>query len=86
MIERWFAVEIDRHMGFEHLDITRDLFANYNLTSFIQPNYDNGITTYFRKTSRIDYPGLDGFYQHIINCATNLAVHQGMDPLMYKLE
>ena len=28
----------------------------------------------------------DSFYQYIINCATNLAVHQGMDPLMYKLE
>jgi|LakMenE18May11ns_1017448.scaffolds.fasta_scaffold9929944_5 uncharacterized protein (TIGR02466 family) len=86
MIERWFAVEIDRHSGGEYLDITRDLFANYDLTSFIRPNYDNGITTYFHKTSRIDYPGLDSFYQYIINCATNLAVHQGMDPLMYKLE
>lgn len=86
MIERWFAVEIDRHMGFEYLESTQSLFQNLDLTPYIRPNYENGITTYFLKKTKIDYPGLEPFYEFIIKCATNLAVSQGMDPNMYRLE
>lgn len=86
MIERWFAVEIDRHLGYDHLRITQELFENLDLAPYARPNYENGITTYFLKKTKIDYPGLDAFYDYIIKCATNLAVSQGMDPNMYRLE
>jgi hypothetical protein len=52
MIERWFAVEIDRHMGFEHLETTQDLFCKHDLTPYVRPNYENGVTTYFLKKSK----------------------------------
>lgn len=86
MIEQWFSVEIDRHLGFEHLETTQDLFQNHDLTPYVRSNYENGVTTYFLKRSKIDYPGLDNFYKFIVDNATKLAVHQGMDPNMYKLE